>query len=249
MILLGLNSSGLIHFGNFTSIIKPVLNYKNKKIFLADLHSLSKNISILDILKNKIISISIFLSFFQDLYFYQSYNEKLIKFFWVLLCFYNKNKMKIFHSLNNNKKNISFGKICYPILMCADVICINNKFVFVGVDQLQHIELFKKIKNKINYLLNFKIIKKCNFIINNKILYSYNKKKMSKTNKNDLFIFSNFKEIFFFLKKFKNTKKKKKSLLNFSINILENNILKKMFFSLKNKKFIFYISELIYLKF
>lgn len=248
MIFVGINSSGLLHFGNYLSIIKPIFFFKNRNIFIADLHSLSKNISILNILKNKIILISIFLSFFKNLYFYQSFNEKFLNFFWLLLCIYNKNKMKIFHSLYK-KKIISFGKICYPILMCSDIICNNNKYIFVGIDQLQHIELYKKIKNKINYLLNFKIIKNSNFIINNNILYSFNKKKMSKSNKNDLFIFSNFKKIFFFLKKFKFTKKKKKSLLNFSINILNNIIIKKMFFNLKQNNFIFNISELIYTKF
>ncbi|WP_433927987.1 hypothetical protein [Candidatus Carsonella ruddii] len=248
MILIGLNSSGLVHFGNYLSIIKPVLKYKNKKIFIADLHSLSKNISIINILKNKIISISIFLSFFKSIYFYQSFNEKILKFFWIILCFFNKNKFKFFHSLN--KKNIiSFGKICYPILMTSDIISVNNKFIFVGIDQLQHIELYKKIKKKLNNLLNFNIIKKSNFIINNNIIYSFNKKKMSKTNKNDLFIFSNFKEINFFLKKFQFTNKIKKSLLNFVLNILKNNFIKKIFFYLKYEKFILKISELIYLKF
>ncbi|AQU89549.1 hypothetical protein [Candidatus Carsonella ruddii] len=248
MILIGINSSGLIHFGNYLSIIKPVFFLKNINIFIADLHSISKNISILNILKNKIILISVFLTFFKNLYFYQSFNEKFLKFFWILLCFYNKNKMKLFHSLNN-KKIISFGKICYPILMCTDIICNYNNYIFVGLDQLQHIELYKKIKKKINYLLNFKIIKNSNFIINNNILYSFDKKKMSKSNKNDLFVFSNFNQIFFFLKKFKFTKKKKKSILNFSINILNNNFIKKIFFNLNNEKFIQKISELIYFKF
>ncbi|BFI90945.1 hypothetical protein [Candidatus Carsonella ruddii] len=248
MILLGINSSGIIHFGNYLSIIKPVYKYNLKKIFLADLHCVSKNICFLNILKNKIITIFTFLSFFKNIYFYQSFNINILKVFWLILCFYNKNKIKFFHLLNKNFF-FSLGKICYPLLMSSDIINNNNKFVFLGIDQIQHIEIYKKIKTKINYFLNIKLIKNCNFIINNKILYSFDKKKMSKSNKNDLFLFSNKKEIEFFLKKFKNTRKKKKSILNFSLNVINNNYIINFFFKNNNNIFIKKIKDLIYYKF
>ncbi|AFP84161.1 tryptophanyl-tRNA synthetase [Candidatus Carsonella ruddii HT isolate Thao2000] len=248
MIFLGINSSGKLHFGNYLSLIKPVLKYNLKKIFLADFHCLSKKISLLKILKNKILIISTFLSFFNSIYFYQSYNLNIIKLFWLILCFYNKNKTKFFNLLEY-KNFFSLGKICYPLLMSSDIINNNNKFIFVGIDQIQHIEIYKKIIKKINYFLNYKIIKNCNFIVNNNIVYSYDKKKMSKSNKNDLFIFSNINEIEFFLKKFKNTKKKKKSILNFILNIINNNYIINFF--LKNNKILFInkVKELLYFYF
>ncbi|WMC20394.1 MAG: hypothetical protein PNH44_00790 [Candidatus Carsonella ruddii] len=248
MILLGINSSGLIHFGNYLSLIKPVFNYNLKKIFLADLHCFSKNISILNILKNKILTIFSFFSFFKNIYYYQSFNKSILKIFWLILCFYNKNKTKFFHFFNK-KKFFSLGKICYPLLMCSDIINNNNKFIFVGVDQIQHIEIYKKIKKKINFFLNINLIKNCNFIINNKTLYSFDKKKMSKSNKNDLFLFSNEIEIKKFLKKFKNTKKKKKSILNFSLNIINNNYIIDLFFKNNNILFVNKIKSIIYNKF
>uniref|UniRef100_A0A8D8VDW6 Tryptophan--tRNA ligase n=1 Tax=Cacopsylla melanoneura TaxID=428564 RepID=A0A8D8VDW6_9HEMI len=145
MILLGINSSGLIHFGNYLSLIKPVYKYNLKKIFLADLHCFSKNICFLNVLKNKILTIFTFLSFFKNNYFYQSFNLNILKIFWLILCFYNKNKTKFFHFFNR-KKFFSLGKICYPLLMCSDIINNNNKFIFIGIDQIQHIEIYKKIK-------------------------------------------------------------------------------------------------------
>ncbi|MGP4128192.1 MAG: hypothetical protein ACTXNS_00755 [Candidatus Carsonella ruddii] len=248
MILLGINSSGLIHFGNYLSLIKPVYKYNLKKIFLADLHCFSKNVCVLNILKNKILTIFTFLSFFKNNYFYQSYNLNILKILWLILCFYNKKKVKFFHFLK--KKNFfSLGKVCYPFLMSSDIINNNNKFVFVGIDQIQHIEIYKKIKKKINYFLNIKLIKNCNFIINNKILYSFDKKKMSKSNKNDLFLFSNIFEIEFFLKKFKNTKKKKKSILNFSLNIINNNYIINFFLKNNNTIFINKMKNILYYKF
>ncbi|XZR52527.1 MAG: hypothetical protein ACM3Q7_00780 [Candidatus Carsonella ruddii] len=248
MILLGINSSGLIHFGNYISLIKPVFKNNLKKIFLADLHCFSKNINILNIIKNKILTIFSFLSFFKNIYYYQSFNINILKLFWLIICFYNKNKMKFFHSFNK-KKFFSLGKICYPFLMCSDIINNNNRFIFVGIDQIQHIEIYKKIKKKINFFLNKNLIKKCNFIINNKILYSFDKKKMSKSNKNDLFLFSNVLEIEKFLKKFKCTNKKKKSILNFSLNILNNNYIIDFFFKNNNIIFINKIKNIIYYKF
>ncbi|WGS66605.1 hypothetical protein MEJ65_00785 [Candidatus Carsonella ruddii] len=248
MILLGINSSGLIHFGNYLSLIKPVYKYNLKKIFLADLHCFSKNICFLNVLKNKILTIFTFLSFFKNNYFYQSFNLNILKIFWLILCFYNKNKTKFFHFFNR-KKFFSLGKICYPLLMCSDIINNNNKFIFIGIDQIQHIEIYKKIKKKINFFLNTNLIKNCNFIINNKILYSYDKKKMSKSNKNDLFLFSNIIEIETFLKKFKNTKKKKKSILSFSLNIIENNYLINFFLKNNNNIFIKKMKNIIYYKF
>ncbi|UNB92008.1 hypothetical protein ACJEC8_00515 [Candidatus Carsonella ruddii] len=248
MILLGLNTSGFIHFGNYISTIKPAICYKKKISFLADLHGLCKNLKLNILLKNKIIMISVLFSFFKDIFFYQSYNNNFLKFFWLLLCFYKKNKVKFFHSLKKNEKN-SLSKICYPLLMISDIYTLNNKYIFAGVDQLQHIELYKKIIKKINFYIGKKIIFKNNFIINNKILYSFDKKKMSKTNKNDLFIFSNFKEIILFLNKFKNTKKKKKSLFNFSFNLINFKFIKNFFFQNKKKIFLIKISEIIYYKF
>ncbi|AFP83981.1 hypothetical protein [Candidatus Carsonella ruddii] len=248
MILLGINSSGIVHFGNYLSLIKPVINYNLKRIFLADLHCLSKKISFKKILNNKILIILTFLSFFKNIYFYQSYNLNIIKLFWLILCFYNKNKVKFFNILNN-KKYFSLGKICYPLLMTSDIINNNNKFLFVGLDQIQHIEIYKKIIKKINNFLNIKILKKCIFIINNKIIYSYDKKKMSKSNKNDLFIFSNLKEIDFFLKKFKNTKKKKKSVLNFILNIINNNYIINFFYKNNKNMFINKIKEILFFYF
>ncbi|MGK2931091.1 MAG: hypothetical protein ACSLEG_00665 [Candidatus Carsonella ruddii] len=248
MILLGISNSGNIHYGNYLSIIQPAINLKKKIFFIADLHSKCKNLNYSKLIKNKIIFISIYISFFKKIYFYQSYNNFFLNFFWLLLCLFKKKKIKFFHHYKKNNK-LSIAQYCYPLLMIADIYSFNNKYIFVGIDQIQHIELYKKIIEKINFIIGKRIFLTNKFIINNKILYSYNKKKMSKTNKNELFIFSNFLEILFFLKKFKQTKKIKKSLLSFSYNIINNIFIKKIFFNNNNKIFIIKITEMIYFKF
>ncbi|MFI4883634.1 MAG: hypothetical protein ACH6QQ_00260 [Candidatus Carsonella ruddii] len=248
MILLGISNSGYLHFGNYLSIIKPIINFKKKIFLIADLHGKCKNLNYLNLIKNKIIFISIYVSFFKKIYFYQSYNNIFLNFFWLLLCLFKKKKINNFHSYKKYK-NISIAQYCYPLLMVSDIYSINNKYIFVGIDQIQHIELYKKIIKKINFIIGKKIFFLNKFIINNKILYSYDKKKMSKTNKNELFIFSNFLEILFFLKKFKKTKKIKKSLLSFCYNIIGNIFVKKIFFNNNNKIFIIKTTEIIYFNF
>ncbi|MFI4870009.1 MAG: hypothetical protein ACH6QM_00020 [Candidatus Carsonella ruddii] len=248
MILLGISNSGYLHFGNYLSIIKPTINLKKKIFLIADLHSKCKNLKYSNLIKYKIIFISIYISFFKKIYFYQSYNSIFLNFFWLLLCLFKKKKIKNFHYYKK-KKNITIAQYCYPLLMVSDIYSLNNKYIFVGIDQIQHIELYKKIIKKINFIIGKKIFLLNKFIINNKILYSYDKKKMSKTNKNELFIFSNFLKILFFFKKFQKTKKIKKSLLSFSYNIIENKFIKKIFFNNNNKLFIIKITEIIYVYF
>ncbi|AFP84342.1 hypothetical protein [Candidatus Carsonella ruddii] len=245
MILLGINTSGLVHFGNYLTLINPVLKIKKKNIFLADLHCLSKNNHFLNINLNKLVSCFVFKSFFKNnLFFYQSNNKNILLLFWLISCFYNVNKTKNFLVVKD-KINLTISKICYPILMCSDIISINNTYTFVGIDQFQHIELYNKITNKINNYTNTFFFKKNNFIINNKILYSYNKKKMSKSNKNDLFLFSNYKCLLLFFNKFLITLKRKKSIFNFFELITNKKINYKKPF-VKNK---FYIINSTYIKF
>ncbi|BAF35145.1 tryptophanyl-tRNA synthetase [Candidatus Carsonella ruddii PV] len=245
MILLGINTSGLIHFGNYITLIKPVLKIKKKNIFLADLHCLSKNKHYKNVNLNKLTSSLIFKSFFKKkIFLHQSNHKNILFLFWVISCFYNINKTKNF-LIVKDKINLSIAKVCYPILMCSDIITINNFFTFIGIDQIQHIELYNKIVNKISKYINVFFLKKNKFIINNKVLYSYNKKKMSKSNKNDLFLFSNYKNLLLFFNNFFITLKRKKSIFNFFELVTDTKISFKNSFN-KNK---IYIVENIYFKF
>jgi tryptophanyl-tRNA synthetase len=49
-----------------------------------------------------------------------------------------------------HKQNINAGLLTYPCLMAADIILYNTKFVPVGEDQVQHVELARTIAKKFN---------------------------------------------------------------------------------------------------
>lgn len=61
---------------------------------------------------------------------------------------------KLFHEFMHVKKEdsekINVGLFDYPVLMAADILLYNTKFVPVGDDQLQHLELTRTLARKFN---------------------------------------------------------------------------------------------------
>lgn len=86
-------------------------------------------------------------------------------------------------------KNLSL--LCYPILMAADIMIHNVTQVPVGEDQRQHLELYEKLRNKVNRRLEDKkvdlYIRRLDMKrIKHRIMDLVNPKiKMSKSNMNE----------------------------------------------------------------
>ena len=59
-------------------------------------------------------------------------------------------EMYAFKGLNNPKFGINTGLLTYPILMASDILLYDAKFVPVGDDQLQHLELTRTLARKFN---------------------------------------------------------------------------------------------------
>lgn len=51
---------------------------------------------------------------------------------------------------DNNKPNVSYGLMGYPVLMAADILTFNVDFVPVGSDQVAHIEIARDIARRFN---------------------------------------------------------------------------------------------------
>lgn len=68
-----------------------------------------------------------------------------------------KDKSKNHLKQQNGTEIIPTGLFVYPALMIADILLYNAKYVAVGADQKQHLELAKKIIKRMNkkYHLNF----------------------------------------------------------------------------------------------
>ena len=55
-----------------------------------------------------------------------------------------------FKEKSKENANFSVGLLTYPILMAADILYLDSKYVPVGIDQKQHVELARDIAERFN---------------------------------------------------------------------------------------------------
>lgn len=210
-ILTGIRSTGTPHLGNILGVIIPTIKIinKNKKntsfIFIADLHSLiekEKNIK-----ENAYNIISTWLSFGLNtkncIFYRQSDIPEVTELAWYFSCFFSYKRLMLSHSFkekikkNNKKKSINLGLFTYPILMAADILLYDADTIPIGKDQIQHIEITRRIANFFNKKFKQELFVIPNYFIQKKTMLvpGIDGKKMSKSKKNWINIFSSNNEI------------------------------------------------------
>ncbi len=60
---------------------------------------------------------------------------------------------------SNNKPDVSYGFLGYPVLMAADIMMFNVDFVPVGIDQVAHIEIARDIARRFNNIYGVDLFK------------------------------------------------------------------------------------------
>ncbi|QIK16889.1 tryptophan--tRNA ligase [Blattabacterium sp. DPU] len=204
--LTGIRSTGTPHLGNILGVIIPSIYManKNKKhssfIFIADLHSMVQIDNIKTIQNNTYQIAAAWLAFGLNtdncLFYRQSDVSLVTELAWYFSCFYPYQRLTLAHAFKKkeieDKGKISVGLFAYPILMAADILLYNAKIIPVGKDQLQHIEIARRIANYFNKKIGEKL-----FVLPNAFLQKQNMfvigtdgKKMSKSQKNYINIFS-----------------------------------------------------------
>lgn len=163
--LTGIKPTGEMHIGNYSSVIKPIIEKGIEKetiVLIADFHALT-NLRTKNIKENKIKLSQTFKSFGIENVVFQSEIPLLTNLYWVLSCYCAKGLLNRCHSykdfiLKNEEKGkdpdkgMFMGLFSYPILMTCDLIVFQPEFVFIGQDQLQHINIANDIINKFNHL-------------------------------------------------------------------------------------------------
>ena len=166
--LTGITTTGTPHLGNYVGAIKPAIKLSKKfksYLFLADYHSLIK---VNDPVAVKESSMKIAASWLacgldskNSLFYRQSKVPQILELNWILSCMAPKCLLNRAHAykaavdLNKENKNdddygISHGLFSYPVLMSADILMFNPKYVPVGKDQKQHLEITRDIADKFN---------------------------------------------------------------------------------------------------
>ncbi|XMD33131.1 MAG: tryptophan--tRNA ligase [Candidatus Karelsulcia muelleri] len=240
-ILTGIQSTGIPHIGNLLGVMLPTI--KNSKtslkevfILIADLHSFTNLKSIKNIKNNtyKIAAawLACGLKLDKAILYRQSDIPQITELFWFLNCFFPYQRLKLSHSFKS-KNNINTGLFTYPILMAADILLFDSKRVFVGKDQLQHIEITRKIAKKINNKIkNLFLIPEAKIKKTSMAIPGIDGYKMSKSRKNTIDIFSSKEKI-----KTQIIKIHTSSNSTFSKKNLKNEIIYNIYKLLFNKKY------------
>ena len=206
--LTGVKPTGMPHLGNFIGAIKPAIeNVKSSDMegyfFIADYHSL---ITVHDgeQLRSDIYEVAAtWLAAGLDperaVLYKQSDIPEITELNWIISCFASKGLMNRAHAYKAKKdKNaeekrdedygINMGLFSYPVLMAADILFMNTKYVPVGEDQLQHIEIARDIASSFNHKYG-EILTLPEAIVSkeeNKLLPGLDGRKMSKSYNNHI---------------------------------------------------------------
>lgn len=197
--LSGIKPTGQLHIGNFVSTIKPIVEngLQDQTLFLiADHHALTSYHP--NIYSDKIDISKILYSFGIENIVYQSMFPEIFELMWILSCFTSKGLMNRSHAYKDittkNEqegkdidKDVNMGLFNYPILMAADLTIFNCEYVFIGSDQLQHIEMANDVVERFNYYVNSNVLKVPEPIVKSEDnIMGYDGRKMSKSYNNTM---------------------------------------------------------------
>lgn len=168
VILTGLRANAQMHLGNYLGAIKPMVELQQQvksdsnyelNMFVPDLHSFTTPIDHDTLYQNSIDNVRVFIAAgleieHSETYFYrQSYIPAHSEMTWILSCFTyvgELNRMTQFKEKGSETENVSAGLYNYPVLMAADILLYGAKWVPVGDDQKQHLELTRDIGQRLN---------------------------------------------------------------------------------------------------
>ncbi len=159
----GIQPSGRLHIGNYLGALKNFVDLQNSGkydcyFFIADYHSLTENFNPAEkpaqILNLAADFLAAGLDPKKSKIFIQSAvpeSAELSKILEMVTPFGELQRMTQFKDkAATQKENINVGLFNYPVLMAADILLYDAKFVPVGEDQLQHLELARTLARKFN---------------------------------------------------------------------------------------------------
>ncbi len=166
VILTGLRANNDLTLGNYIGAMLPMVQLQNKyageyqiNMFVPDLHSFTTPIDHSELYIQTIHNLKLFVAAGLDInnpdtfIYRQSYIPAHSELTVILNCFTymgELNRMTQFKEKGKIGANISAGLFDYPVLMAADILLYGAKYVPVGEDQTQHVELARDIAIRFN---------------------------------------------------------------------------------------------------
>lgn len=166
VILTGLRANSELTLGNYLGGILPMVKLQKRygdnyqiNMFVPDLHSFTTPIDHSQFLASIRQNLRVYVTSGLDLtnqntfLYRQSYIPAHSELTWILDCFAymgEVGRMTQFKDKSAHAENVSVGLFNYPILMASDILLYNAKWVPVGEDQFQHLELCRDIATRMN---------------------------------------------------------------------------------------------------
>lgn len=166
VILTGIRANEELTLGNYLGAMLPMVELQQKystthqlNMFVPDLHSFTTPIDHEQLRGNILTNLKYYMAAGLDIhnpstYIYrQSYVPAHSELTWILDCFTyvgEMQRMNEFKDKSAKEPSVSMGLMNYPVLMAADILLYNAKYVPVGKDQFQHLEITRDIAIRLN---------------------------------------------------------------------------------------------------
>ncbi len=166
VILTGLRANNDLHLGNYLGALLPIVQMQKRhagdyqiNLFVPDLHSFTTPIDHGKLYTQTMHNLKLFVAAGLDLddpntfIYRQSYVPAHSELTVILNSFAYMGELKRmtqFKEKSDGQDNVSVGLFDYPVLMAADILLYGAKYVPVGADQTQHVELARDIAIRMN---------------------------------------------------------------------------------------------------
>ena len=166
VILTGLRANSEFHLGNYLGAILPMVQLQKEyagkyqvNMFVPDLHSFTTPIDHERLYQRTFDNLKIFVAAGLDInnsdtfIYRQSYIAAHSELTWILDCFTymgELSRMTQYKEKSEQQEQANVGLFNYPVLMAADILLYSAKYVPVGEDQQQHIEITRDIAQRLN---------------------------------------------------------------------------------------------------
>ncbi len=201
-ILTGIQSTGTPHLGNLLGAIEPAIRMSREPgnesfLFIADLHSVTQIKDGEELSENTAAVAAAWLAFGLDtdqtVFYRQSDVPECAELSWYLSCYFPYQRLTLAHSFKDKAErleDVNAGLFTYPMLMAADILLYDADFVPVGKDQLQHLEMTRRVAGSFNHLMGKTFVEPQEKIQESTMLIpGTDGEKMSKSRDNTLNIF------------------------------------------------------------
>lgn len=162
-ILSGIQPSGLIHLGNYIGALRQWVQLQEQYdsfFCIVDYHALTIRLDPEQLTHNTYSLAAMYLAVGLDpnqvTLFKQSDVSAHTELAWIFNTFAYMGELERMtqykDKIKQHKKNNNVGLFTYPLLMAADILLYQPKYVPVGEDQKQHVELTRDLAERINNL-------------------------------------------------------------------------------------------------